>query len=114
LHGVLEAKEVETARGDSDFTRFVVDYATSPRLQGQGGGCVPVPLRESALVSPPLEHSPDKLLQKRHVLAERERQCITQQVLYLLEQAVMLGEDAEGSGLAQRAQAGSDDKQEGH
>lgn len=60
-----------------------------------------------------LKNIPDELLEKLRVLAERERRSITQQVLYMLEQAVALGGDAEGSGPTQRAQAGSDEKPEG-
>lgn len=68
---------------------------------------------ESALASLTLKNIPDELLEKLRVLAERERRSITQQVLYMLEQAVALGGDAEGSGPAQRAQAESDEKPEG-
>ena len=60
-----------------------------------------------------LKNIPDELLEKLRVLAERKRRSITQQVLYMLEQAVALGEDAEGPGPAQRAPAGSDEKLEG-
>lgn len=60
-----------------------------------------------------LKNIPDELLEKLRVLAERERRSITQQVLYMLEQSVALGEDAEGTGPAQRAQAGSDEIPEG-
>ena len=55
-----------------------------------------------------LKNIPDELLEKLRVLAERERRSI-----YMLEQAVALGGDAEGSGPAQRAQAESDEKPEG-
>lgn len=55
-----------------------------------------------------LKNIPDDVLGKVCVRVERERRSITQQVLYMLEQAVALGQDAEGSGSAQRAQVASD------